>query len=237
MPSNAFRDMVKEDIPPQQHIESTKKDRVKDFWYYNRFKIFVVIAVLAFVGYFVYEITTNVKPDLNIAILTEQQYISNEVMDALTNDFTQHCEDYNGDGQVLVYLNLYNPVIGEGAETADPNMQMAAVTKLSADLSSMTSTIFLTDNYDESQEAYKLFSDVSDATMLAVSQQDAGVYLSETGLTSQPTEFSDDITATQYSDFYDEFIITTRILPDDLKDDQLIDYENSLKTYNSIMGQ
>ncbi len=236
MPSEAFREMLKDELPQQQPPNPTKKDYIKDFWYYHRFIILAVIVTFAIVGYFIYEINSNVRPDINVAILTEEQYISGEALEALTNDIAQHCEDYNGDGQVVVYLNLYNPIIGEGAETADPNMQMAAVTKLSADLSAMTSTIFLTDNYDESQETYGLFASREDSMSLATSQQEAGSLLNETGLTPLATEFSDEGSYAQYNDFYDSYIITTRVIRDNLSDEELIDYDNSITVYNSIMG-
>ncbi len=238
MPSKEYLEMLKKEAgDPLPPIESTSRDKAKDFWFYHR--IFFLCGGIAaiLIGFFIYDMATRELPDLEIALITDQQYVPTETLEALKLDFAAFAEDYNEDGVVSVNINLYNPAYGEEAETVDPNIQMAAVTKMMADMSSMTSIIYLTDNFDESQELYDVFSVQGDVTTSATSAEEAGPLLNETELVPLTTEFTELGAAESYEDFYENLIITTRVLlVENLNNSQLTDYTNSMDTYQAILN-
>ncbi len=239
MPSKEYLEMLKkEEGDPLQPIESTPKEKAKDFWFYHRAIFLAVGIAVAFIAFFVYEMVTKVDPDVEIAIITAHQYVPNETLEALQQDFTAFANDYNEDGHVSVSINLYNPATGEDAEAADPNMQMATVTKMMADMSSMTSIIFLTDNFDDTQALYELFSVKDDVSTIADTAQEAGPLLSETAMKPLITEFSEPAALEMYEYFHENLIITTRImLVENFSDAEQKNYNNSMDVYNSIVNE
>ncbi len=219
MPSKDYLNMIKSDMEePAPLPEQTKKDKAKNFWFYHRI-FFAVGAITALiVGFFIYDIVTQVHPDVNFAYITSKTGIPTEVTEALENDLSAFVEDINGDGNAVAMLNVYTLSTGE---SADPYTQMAAVTRMSADLSELTSYIYMTDDFDTMQEQYEIFADLSNPTMTAESPEQAGYPLDETNLTPSG-EFSEPWMQEIYETLYQEIIITTRVISqDEDKEDRL----------------
>ena len=64
----------------------------------------------------------------------------------LADEIEKYGYDRNGDGEVIVRINTFEIAQGEAASVTDPNMQMAGFVKLSGDLQTGESYIFLTDD-------------------------------------------------------------------------------------------
>lgn len=119
------------------------KSKWDNFWFYHKWHVILGVAAVLLAGFFIHDMLSVVHPDYEIGMITRKGW-SESAITALENDFQAHGEDLNGDGKVVVQVNSY--VIAADSDTADPNVQMASVTKLTADLSRGTSVIFLTDD-------------------------------------------------------------------------------------------
>ncbi len=212
MPSKDYINMIKSDMEePTPLPEQTKKDKAKNFWLYHRIFFAVGAIAVAVLGFFIYDIVTQVHPDVQFAYITGRGTIPTEVTEALQNDLSVYIEDINGDGQTVAMLNVYNIA---NTDTADPYTQMAAVTRMSADMSEMMSYIYLTDDFDTMQDQYEIFANLFDPIMVAESAEQAGFHLYETNLT--PTgEFSEEWMQELYDELYQEIVITTRVISAD----------------------
>lgn len=122
----------------------TKKDKRANFWYYYKWHIILSILGAILVFSIVYSIVSKVKPDYQVALMTQVAY-PEAVCDQLADTFEQYAEDRNGDGQVVVQINNYQFIQGEAAENADPNVVMAGVVKFTADAQMGDSMIYITD--------------------------------------------------------------------------------------------
>lgn len=135
----------------------TPKSKWENFWFYHKWHMLAVVVVAFIVGTLVYDISTKVDPDYQVALLTQENY-PQEMLDQLSSELSKYGYDLNGDGSVIVQINSYVLVQGEEtssepqdleeatAQQIDPYTQMASVTKFSADLQTGESLIFLTDN-------------------------------------------------------------------------------------------
>lgn len=73
-------------------------DRVKHFWYYDKVKLFVVIAVIAVVAYTIYQLVTAEKYDLEVAYYGEREF-TEEQIESFEQYLSENIEDINGDGE------------------------------------------------------------------------------------------------------------------------------------------
>lgn len=129
----------------------TKKDKWNNFWFYHKIHVIIAAVAVLFVVYIVYDMVTKVNPDYNVAILTSQTIPSN-LSDQLADEIEKYGEDLNGDGQIVVQMNIFEIAQGDAATQTDPNMQMAGIVKFQGDVQTGDSYIYLTD--DNSFAAY-----------------------------------------------------------------------------------
>lgn len=73
-------------------------DRVKHFWYYDKVKLFVAIAVIAVVMYMIYQWATVEKYDLEVAYYGEREF-TEEQIESFKQYLSENIEDINGDGE------------------------------------------------------------------------------------------------------------------------------------------
>ena len=144
----------------------SRKAKWENFWFYHKWHVLIVIAVILTAVFFIHDLTSKVNPDYQIAMITQTTYPT-EVTESLENQIAQHGTDLNGDGKVIVQVNSY--VIADNSSSgtaADPNMQMAGVVKLSADLSEGTSMIFITDeaSFKDEQKKGQIFAYIDGTT-------------------------------------------------------------------------
>lgn len=162
----------------------TPKDKWKNFWYYNKwyFLIGAVVILLAF--FLIKDIVVQVKPDYQVMLATRNT-VPQETVDALKKTMEKYADDRNGDGKVVVQVNAN----AFPSETAGGNadVRMASVVHLQADLSDVTSVVFMTDDacFREEQKEFQLFSytdgttpakDAADYDRMRVALKDCKVF-------------------------------------------------------------
>ena len=146
-----------EDLQPEQpKHEMTGKEKRENFWFYHKWHVIVGIVAALMVFSFVWEIATQVHPDYTIGILTTTG-VPMGTGEALAEQLKPYFDDRNGDGEVVVSVMEYT--IGKDADSiADPNVQMANITKLSGDIDGGESMLQL------AQRIYNLLDELRDQT-------------------------------------------------------------------------
>lgn len=91
-----------EEAKPEQK-QYTKRQKLANFWYYNKFKVILGALALVIAGGIIYSIATKVEPDLSVMILAEN-YDMIDKSEEMTEYFTALAEDINGDGKVYVIV-------------------------------------------------------------------------------------------------------------------------------------
>ena len=137
--------------PKLEKTAMNKKQKRQNFWFYHKWHVIIALAVVIIGGYFIYDVLHKTEYDYTIGLITEES-VPTDIVGRMENLISEKGEDLNGDGQVLVHIENYI-VASEGESAAIPNMQMASVTKLMSDMSSMQSVIFFTD--DKSFQRYQ----------------------------------------------------------------------------------
>lgn len=146
-----------EDLQPDVPRELTPKEKRQNFWFYHKWHIFGGLAAALILGSIIWEIATQVEPDYTIGLLTTRG-LPTGIGEALSEQLTPYFDDRNGDGEVVVNVMEYTIATSETADTVDPNLQMANVTKLMGDLDMGESMLFLTDDLEYFEEQYMLFA-------------------------------------------------------------------------------
>ena len=207
----------------------TKKDKWDNFWFYHRVHVAVGIVLVLFVAYLIYDMATKVYPDYNVAILSSQ-YVSTDVADLLADELEKYGEDINGDGQVVVQINLFEIGQGEGESTMDVNMQMASVVKFQADLQMGESYLYLTD--DASFLAYGL-------------EEGVFAYLDGTPVPEGATDYENmrlpmseckGLADTQIGEIFQDFSLSVREVRSDLLEDDPDYYLGAREMYENLVA-
>ena len=123
----------------------TKKDKWDNFWFYHRTHVIVGVILALLAAYFIYDMATKTSPDYNVAVLSSA-YVSTDAGNLLAEEMEKYGEDLNGDGQVIVQVNIFQVAQGDDMDTADPQMQMASVVKFQGDVQMGESYIYLIDD-------------------------------------------------------------------------------------------
>ncbi len=137
--------------PGEDKKPETPKKKWENFWYYHRLHILIAVVVAVVAGVMIRQSLQTVKPDYTVGLITQAVYPSADT-DALQAAMQKYGKDLNGDGKVAVEVVQYTVASSASAGTssglsgADPQMQAAMQVKLTADLSTGTSMIFLTDD-------------------------------------------------------------------------------------------
>lgn len=137
----------------------TPKKKWDNFWFYHKWHVVIAIVVIILAAFFIHDMVTKVNPDYEIGMITEATYPS-DLVDGLQAQLAKYGEDLNGDGKVVVQVNQYVLSAGDEPDAAMAQMQEASFVKLSADLSSGTSVIFITDkaSLEHQQSTTQMFS-------------------------------------------------------------------------------
>ena len=135
------RDIDPKDIAPRKERVYTRKERWANWWDYNLKWVLCIGLVVAFVAYtFIGQYFFTTHADYNVAVVSPD-YLPESTTAALENTLAAYGEDLNGDGKVVVKVNVYT-VQFDGDDT-DAYLEMAGTTKLSTDLQSSLSSIFI----------------------------------------------------------------------------------------------
>lgn len=137
-----------QDVKPDTPRELTRAEKRKNWWYYHKWHVGIVLVLLAIVGSIVWNALSQVEPDLQIAYVGTAP-LPSDTAAALEAGISALAEDLNGDGKVLVHLQQY-----VSSPDADPTNVMAAEVQLIADISEQESFLFLLEDPEAFQEKY-----------------------------------------------------------------------------------
>lgn len=140
---------------------TTKKDKAKNWWYYNKRILLFVAIVAAVVFSWIYSVVTNVEPDYTVGMITSFN-LPSEVREELEHYLEPFCDDRNGDGEVKVVVNNY--VFGDASTNQDYQMVQAAYTRFAGDASIGSCMIYIHDEdgikaMGDSLEGFFLYND------------------------------------------------------------------------------
>ncbi len=141
----------KEEIFEQVHVHrevqkpTTLKGKWENFRYHYGVATIVLLCVIGAVAFLVYDLATQTKYDMNMVLVTKQNYGNTEDnYDAVKQRLTQYMQDSNGDGQINI--DLLAMVLDTEDEKADANMIAANQTKLMGSFSGDTDLVYLVDD-------------------------------------------------------------------------------------------
>ena len=135
------RDIDPKDLTPRKKRAYTRKERWANWWDYNLKWVIILGFAAAFVGYcFIGQYFLTTHADYNVAVVAPH-YLPEATQTALQDALAAYGEDRNGDGKVVVKLNVYT--MNFGSDDSDAYLDMAGTTKLSTDIQGALSSIFI----------------------------------------------------------------------------------------------
>ena len=135
--------------------EQKKRSRA-NWWYYNWGIVAVAAMVIVGVAYVAHGLLTTVDPDYTVAVVTAEA-LPDEAVQRLQTVLADYAEDANGDGAVVVQVNNYT--WSADAALTDMNGQMAGATQLNTDLANGESKIWILDDPEGFEQAYRALSE------------------------------------------------------------------------------
>lgn len=151
--------------PNRKRIYQTGK--AANWWYYHKLYVGIAVIAVVLVVWMVHDVVTRVRPDYRVGYVGSSN-LPTDTVTALENTLAAYCDDRNGDGKVVVELVQYNLDFDSESENTDAYIQMADVTRLSADLSSEDGPyIFIMQDTDYAQQFAETTGDLQylDGTM------------------------------------------------------------------------
>ena len=137
--------------------EKQKKARARaNWWYYNWGLVAAAAVLVVAVIYVVHGLTTTIDPDYNVAVVTPDTLPDSSALQ-LQQVLESYGVDRNGDGAVVVSLNVYT--WSADASLTDMNSQMAGATRMNTDLSNGDSGIWILADPEGFEEAYGALSE------------------------------------------------------------------------------
>ena len=135
------RDIDPKDLKPRKQRQYSRRERWANWWDYNLKWVLIFGIAGAFVAYcFIGQYFLTTHPDYNVAVVSPY-YLPEATVTALQEQLAAYGEDCNGDGKVVVKLNQYTMAFN--SEDSDAYLDMAGTTKLSTDIQSSLSSIFI----------------------------------------------------------------------------------------------
>lgn len=133
----------------EEKKQYTNKAKLENFLYYNKWWILAGLFVLILVGSLIRDLTTVVRPDYQVAVITAAP-LTEAASAELKEAFAALGEDLNGDGRVVVQLNSYT--FGSDVDS------YAGSIKLMADFTAFESHFILTDDPEGLQAQYQVLA-------------------------------------------------------------------------------
>lgn len=145
------------------HVEekpTTFKKKWENYWYHYRVLTFVLVIGTAIVAWFIHDMVTTEKYDLNLMIICAGPY--EEEYTSLQETLTPYMKDYDEDGNVDIYIENIQ-LNREQIDQQDPQIVMAMTTKYTVSFTSGSNFIYLLDQqyYDFLIESGIELTDVS----------------------------------------------------------------------------
>lgn len=143
-----------------------KGQRWEHFWTYYKVQTIIGAFVVLLVAMLVKDVVFKEKVDIYLTVASSE-YASDAVSAELSRVLQQYGEDFDGNGDLSVYVDQIT--MSTESYTVDPEMVMAAQTRLIAQFQDKNQIIFLMDqdiydylNYDEEGEDTAIFANLAD---------------------------------------------------------------------------
>ena len=141
------------DVQPEEKVELTQAQKRKNWWHYHKWHVAAGAALLLVAGNILFHALGigEIRPDYRIAYVGSA-YLPDETAAALEAALSELGEDANGDGKTVVELRQY--VSGSDGSSDAAYYNMAASTKLMADIAGHESYFFLLEDPEGFQQGY-----------------------------------------------------------------------------------
>ncbi len=146
------------DVKPDEKIEYTKQEKLRNWWQYHKWWLLAGVLVLAAGADILVHMLGlgQVKPDYQVAYVASIPP-GDEAAAALEAAMASLGEDCNGDGRITVQVHVY----ADMSVSPDPDAAhyaAAAQVRLMADMESCESYFFLCENPEAFQENYQILA-------------------------------------------------------------------------------
>ena len=121
--------------PPPERPD-TPEEKLKNFWFYYKWWVLAIAALVVIVGVTLWQTLSTPQPDYQVALVTKD-LLDDAVVDGLEKEMQKAAHDLNGDGRVLVSvenLPLAQYVGGTTYSLAETNTQKLMAYLVSADV-------------------------------------------------------------------------------------------------------
>ena len=132
------------------------KKQLRNFWYYHKVHVIIILAVLAAVLWFRLQDRQTTAPDYHAAIVSPRG-CPDEQLAKLRSVLEGAGKDQNGDGLVSVTVQVYRFAVGEDGQ------ERTEIAKLDADLVGKQSGIFFVEDPGRFEEATNGIGKAADA--------------------------------------------------------------------------
>lgn len=131
-------------IHTREITPNTPQEKAENWWFYHKTPLLILFIAALVVFSIFYSIFSKVKPDYTISLITSYSMPENGI-DELERCFAQYADDRNGDGKVVVSVAVYTFSGGEITSQEQYQKEQADLAKLSVDVATNDSMIFLHD--------------------------------------------------------------------------------------------
>ena len=148
-----------EDLQPEEPVVLTEEEKRANWLHYHKWQIIGLAILVGIVALFIHDMVTKVDPDYNVAVVTVAP-LSDETVQSLGRALEAYLPDVDGDGHIYVNVVHYSVDYEDQAlhQQQDAQIRMAGELRLTTDMTTGTSTIFITDNLRGIQQSTELFS-------------------------------------------------------------------------------
>ncbi|MDD2955346.1 MAG: hypothetical protein PHD67_03400 [Oscillospiraceae bacterium] len=173
------------------------KDQLKgkkgweNFWYYYKWHVVAGVFVAILAAILIRDLVTQEVYDATV-FLSCDTYVTDEQAEQLCAKMETYVEDY--DGKQETNIELGQAIFPENLETGDPNVVMAASTRLSATLLGDTAIFILDDAQYEKLKGEDLLMDLSERYPELQLEQSDRLPLAQTDLAQGIENLPEDLT-------------------------------------------
>ncbi|MEE0945853.1 MAG: hypothetical protein U0M42_03355 [Acutalibacteraceae bacterium] len=136
----------------------TFMEKLSHFWYYYKIPVIAVAVAVVFVVFMCAQCMNREKSDVKIAIY-DSNIVPDMYMGAIEDYFEQFCQDYNGDGKVVVTVMNCSYQAGGSSAQYQLTMQQKLQSIIVGDKETM---LFIT-----SQSGYDYLNSLTDINLLS----------------------------------------------------------------------
>lgn len=142
---------------------TTLKGKWANYWYHHSFTTVVVGFILVLMGWFIYDMATQIHYDFETMFLTNGAHPNmEEQLDPVKENLAKYIPDKDNSGKIDIAID--NIALNfDDIENEDPNIVMANTTKYSVSFTEASTLVYLMDNsfYDTLSKQEIEFEDLS----------------------------------------------------------------------------